>query len=381
MASRLATLGRQMNVDDLSDGDDPEVPNSYTLPPDQQTEQAFQPKVDADLATNEARARALGTTGGAAIDAYEASLPDDGGRAEAVTQPEDVERFSAAFFTWNGGSNFTDNPEVRVQREVAPGEWQEHADQSGELPVTLKFPTTQGDEAPYLLGDQQWHWTAHFEAFVAGSEDQTFDTGEREPATPAGTYRFVVDGQRREGGQVVDYGLTSEPFEVKPWDGIVVEDFKFEPDGRASFAVGPSSVYDNVVPGCDPAVSDRIGPIDYPDSYAGTDPRVARFIRNQRRAFPDPADRCNPDQIEWFCFTCSFRPWLDFGDAETARVTVIRPNGTTEVVPATKQDGRWVTSRRLKQNEAARVDAGGVLDRYGDFNGLASPTLVFRKRR
>ena len=43
--------------------------------------------------------------------AYEAALPDDGGTAgRPVSQPQDIERFDAAFFTWNGGSNFTDSP-------------------------------------------------------------------------------------------------------------------------------------------------------------------------------------------------------------------------------------------------------------------------------
>jgi neutral/alkaline ceramidase-like enzyme/hemolysin type calcium-binding protein len=356
MATRLVTLGRLFK--------DP----GYTLPPDQVTESAYDPKVQADLAVNEQRAEALGDTGGAAIAAYEASLPDDGGNAEVVTQPQDIERFGAALFTWNGGSNFTDNPQVRVELETAPGVWEDYADQSGEIPVTLAFP--QGENvASYTQGDQRWHWTADFEAFVAGYEDQTFNTGDRDPVTPAGTYRFVVHGQRRDGGQVVDYDLTSDEFQVSPWQGILVQDFNLEPDGTMSFSVGPTSTYNDVVGGCDPPVSDQIGPIDYPDSYAGSDPRVARFIRNERQAFPDPADRCNPDQIEWFCLTCTFRPWVDFGDAQSAQVTITLTDDATELVSATKQpNGRWRTQRALQPGESAQVLGGGVLDSYGNTN-------------
>ncbi len=67
--------------------------------------------------------------------------------------------------------------------------------------MTLRFP--QGTETPsYLTGGQRWRWTAHFETFVS-----TFDLGDRPRATPAGTYRFAVEGERREGGQTVPYEI------------------------------------------------------------------------------------------------------------------------------------------------------------------------------
>ena len=78
----------------------------------------IQAKIAADNAFNDLRAQAFGKRAPAAIAAYEAKLPDDGGEARAVTEPEDLERFGAALFTWNGGSNFTDSPDVRVQRRV-----------------------------------------------------------------------------------------------------------------------------------------------------------------------------------------------------------------------------------------------------------------------
>ena len=46
-----------------------------------------------------------------------------------------MQRFDATLFTWNGGSNYTDDPHVRVERRV--GAWEEYAGMRGELPVTL----------------------------------------------------------------------------------------------------------------------------------------------------------------------------------------------------------------------------------------------------
>jgi hypothetical protein len=364
MASRLVTLARQFN--------DP----GLTLPQDQQDEQFYQPKITADLAVNDARAAALGTGGSAAIHAYEATLPDDGGQAEAVDQPKDIERFGASLFTWNGGSNFTDNPVVKVQRETAPGQWEDYADQSGELPVTLKFPNLQGDTPAYLQGDQQWHWTADFEAFVAGEEDRPYNTGDRSPATPAGNYRFVVHGERRQGHAVVPYDLTSDVFQVKPWDGVLVQDFKLESDDTMSFSIGPRSTYQVAGGGINgvggDTISSVIGPIDYPDSYAGSDPHVAKFIRDQRDFERDSNAPNDPSQLEWYCFTCTFRPWIDFGDAQSAKVTITHGDGSTEVVPAHREGDRWATSRQLQPGESAQVIAGDVLDPYGDTNEASS---------
>ncbi|MGI8461364.1 MAG: hypothetical protein ACR2OC_06965 [Solirubrobacterales bacterium] len=365
MASRLVRIGREMR------SEDPGKP-AAPVPTDQQQEAVIAAKVTADLAINEARATALGEVGGDATALYVAGLPDDGGEAEAVTQPEDVERFGASLFTWNGGSNFTDNPVVRVERKLGAG-WEEAADQSGELPVTLDFPSVEGDQPAYLAGDQEWLWTAHFEAFVA-----PFDVGRPERATPAGTYRFVARGMRREGGRPVPYEVISNEFKVKPWDEITADDLRVEPSGKVSFEVGPRSTYTvpgspgvQVQGGATPVIEDEIGPIDYPDSY--TSP--ARFVQRKRTAFRDPAAPGDANRLEWYCFTCSFRPWLDAGDAETAEVTFVTASGALETVPATLTGDRWVTSRKLGEGEAAFVDAGCVEDPYGNFNGARSAVV------
>lgn len=362
MATRLVHIGRGLK--------DPGYPPTA----DMATEALLGPKVVADLAVNDARAEALGTAGTAAIEAFEVALPDDPPPAP-VSQPQDTERFGAAFFTWNGGSNFTDNPVVRVQRRAAGGDWRPYADQSGELPVTLRFPEGE-DVASYLVGGQDWHWTAHFEAFVS-----PFDTGERPLATPAGSYRFVVDGMRRSGGAPQAYHLVSEVFEVKPWSGITVDDFRLEPDRTMSFRVGPRSSYtvggsasEVEVVGDGPALEAEIGPLDYPDSYDSP----TRFIDSRRTAYRDPAAPGDASRLEWFCFACSFRPWIDAGDAARAFVR-IRSAATGALiarVEARPQGDRWVTTRSLGPGETAVVAAGDVRDAYGNRNGAASSQLA-----
>ena len=358
MATRLVTMGRELKNPNVE------------LPRDQVQEQALEGKVAADVAVNNQRAEALGEVGLAATSAYEAALPDDRD-ARVISQPLDIERFGTAFFTWNGGSNFTDNPQVIVERRLGGG-WIPYADQSGEVPVTLQFP--QGtDAASYLTGGQEWRWTAHFEAFVA-----PFDPGGRPRATPSGNYRFVVDGHRRDGGAVVPYHLTSRPFRVKPWSGIKVEDMRLEPDRTVSFRLGPRHTYtvggpssDVGVLGDGPAIVAELGPIDYPDSYASPAP----FIRELRTAERDPAAPGDPAELEWYCFTCTFRPWLDSGDAQSAEVTILRPDGSRMRVSAAERGDRWATDYALQPGEQAIVEAGAVRDAYGNFNAASPPPV------
>ena len=77
-------------------------------------------------------------------------------------------------------------------------------------------------------------------------------------------------------------------------------------------------------------------------------------------------------QGTWFCFTCSFRPWVDTGNATQATVTIVSEGGVTKTVPAFERGGRWVTSYRLDPGQAAFVAAGAVADAWGNFNGAAS---------
>jgi hypothetical protein len=112
LATRLVAMGGHLNGG-------PDLPA-----------EPLQEKVETDLAVNDSRAAALGRTAATAVAAYEASLPDDPGPVVSVRQPEDVERFSAAVFSWNGGSNFTDDANVRVQRRHR-GRFRPFADRPG----------------------------------------------------------------------------------------------------------------------------------------------------------------------------------------------------------------------------------------------------------
>jgi len=321
-----------------------------------------QEKVTPDVALNDQRADKLGLIGQTSVAAYEASLPDDGGTARAIQQPQDVKRFATAFFSWNGGSNFTDNPQVEVQRQVG-SEWTSWAGQSGEIPVTLQFPAGE-DTQSYLQGGQEWHWTAHFEAFAAN-----FDTIEGVRATPEGIYRFVVDGRRRQGRTVVPYHVESQSFRVGVWDGITVEDLRLERAGRISFTVGPR--HKITVSSGGPTVQAEIGPIDYPDSYASP----ARFINPGREAFRDPAAPADPARIEWYCLRCSFRPWADTGRPERAWLTVVRADGTEVRIAAQLRGDRFFVTRTLRRGERAYVAAGDVLDAFGNTNARDSSSL------
>jgi neutral/alkaline ceramidase-like enzyme len=351
MATRLVGMGRH-----LHGGPD--------LPPE-----VGQDKVLLDLALNDQRATNLGQVGDGIVKAYEAALPDDGTPIAPVAEPKDIERFSAAFFSWNGGSNFTDNPTVVVQRRVN-GRWVDFADQSGEIPVTIKYP--QGTDLPsYELGSFRWRWTAHFEAF--GS---SFDTG-RGRSTPAGSYRFVVDGLYRRGHRPTSYRIVSRTFQVRPWSGITVNDVRIDRNGNLSYRVGPRHSFAVDAASFNgksfPAVKAEVGPIDYPDTYASP----ARFIQNERAVMRDPLDPANTRKFEWYCLTCSFRPWADAGDAKSGLVTIVRP-GTAAVgrafrrVRATRRGDRWYARTALCRGEAAFVAASDVRDAFGDVNGSAS---------
>jgi hypothetical protein len=300
------------------------------------------PKVIADQAFNDRRADTLGRIGASAIPAYEATLPDDDGTPAAVTQPKDVQRFDGALFSWVGGSNYTDNPEVVVQRRAGRG-WRDFADMSGEIPVTLAYP------AP---GARRFVWTASFEAFVS----RYALGGPR--ATPAGTYRFVVDGAHRTGGKAVPYRVTSREFSVSPWPGVTATT-ELLPDRRVAVTVGPRRTVTAS------GVTSVLGPIDFPDTYK----TPVRFVREQRTVVADPA---NPGTPQWYCNTCSFRPWADTGDAASVTLLFTRAAGGAVRVPARREGDRWISSRALRAGESAVVPAGGVVDAYGDFNGASS---------
>ncbi|HVL33077.1 MAG TPA: hypothetical protein VM600_05785 [Actinomycetota bacterium] len=279
----------------------------------------------ADEARQQAFAIALGAASSAAFDAWTANLPNDRGPAAAVTQPKNVQRFSAATFTWRGGSNAVDNPVARVQKLEGTG-WRDYADHSGEVQTMVRFPKGVQGAADTYAGNQEWLWTANFEAFDAFPR-RVHPDGQ----TPNGTYRFVVEGLIRQGGVNAQYEITSDPFEITPWEGIALSDARIEEDGSVSFAVGD---------------------IVYPRTY--TSP--FRFVRDDN----------NPR----VCKTCSFRPWASRGEVVRATVTVHRGTGSFDVA-AVRAGDRWVASAGVQPGDLVEIARGAVVDSYGEINGTA----------
>ncbi len=347
--------------------------------------------LDAVFQVESARAQALSETLGELARAYttiyEATLPDDGGTPAIRTQPEDIKRFSAAKLEFVGGSNYNGSPEVRVERQVA-GAWQTYGTQDGEVQLQLAFmpsaaslPTVEipladeglgavlPDPQAYALwraGQFEWIWTATFEAFVS----ELSNLGNRPGVTPAGTYRFVVNGQHRGAG---DYQLISETFEVRPWGGITVEDLSVRADRRVSLRAGPRSerrvfkdragTGDVIIPDHEPGY--LIGPVDYPDSYTGG----LSWIRNEKQLFRYGPGRAD-DQL--YCGRCTFRPWADSANVASVTLTVRRADSSTYTMAAEAAGDRWVSAAPLAPGEIAYVAPGGIVDQYGEINGTKS---------
>jgi hypothetical protein len=325
----------------------------------------------ADQAAEDTKVRAVGGATTAAVQAYGALLPDDGGVAAELVQPKDIERFDAATFTWNGGDNYTDDPVVTVERKVGD-RWLTFADQSGEVPVTLRYPASSAgtvDPAAiaegmlgYRAGGQTWKWTASFEAFVSRFE-LVDPQGRPYTATPAGTYRFVVHGTWRRGNADTPYARVSNPFQVRPWSGITVEGAGLDAARRVSFRAGPAHrIAEKTVrrtdrpplaPG-DAPVTFTIGPVDFPDVARDQKATGARFLDAVRGYSASSAN-----DVEHYCLDCTFRPWLDATGDLVARVAV--GSRTETVRPGA--DGRFSARARLRAGEHARIT---ISDAWGD---------------
>jgi hypothetical protein len=282
---------------------------------------------EADEARQEALAVAMGQASSQAYDTWLATLPDDAGTPAVLAEPApEVSRFSAATFSWRGGNNDVDNPVVAVER-LDKTRWLPYADQTGEIQTAVEFPRGVPAQLAYRTGQQEWKWTATFEA--ADFFPRSVATGGQ---VPAGTYRFVVRGMHRAGGATHSYSLTSAPFRVVRWEGIEVRDLRVDPaTGAVSFTTST----------------------DYPRTYQSP----LRFIGD---------DNGSP-----ICKTCSFRAWASRIDVDRATVTVRRANRTVETVPAALVDGRWVAPTNLRPGDRAFVNRGGIVDSYGEINGAA----------
>lgn len=360
------------------------------------------PVFQAESARAEATALMLGNVARAYTSIYEATLPADGGAPRIVTEPApSVPRFSAAILKFVGGSNYSGSPQLRVERlvsgDAATGVWETWGTQDGEVQLQLAFlPSMQLGNLPaeipelggtalsvpdpvslilWRLGMFEWVWTASFEAFISELDN----LGDRPRITPAGTYRFVVDGRHRGLQGLSDYHLESAPFQVVPWNGITVDDMRIESDGSVSFTVGPVNEHRRFrngmstdagfidIPAPEPAYI--VGPVDYPDSYAGLAGRIS-WITNERQLNSDGNNRDSDHQQ--YCVRCSFRPWADTAEIDSATVTVEGPDGSHPLQVEIQLDGRWRTVAPIQPGERARVAAGGIVDHYGEINGADS---------
>ncbi len=373
-ATRLAQLGRALKGETTAQHD----VDSQTEP--SKASQAWAPfvaKEVADQNAEDAKVQAIGQAAATGVQAYALTLPDDGGQDQALTQPKDIERFDATTFSWDGGNNYSDNPDVTVEREVSPGKWQAFADQTGEVPVTLKYPQSSGGTfdpaaiaegiAGYHAQPQEWRWTASFEAFV--SRFPLVDPqGNPYTATPTGNYRFVVHGVWRKGNADTAYTRISNPFQVKPWSGITVENAKTDSDGHVVFDAGPahkvaeqtvrSTARPAFTAGNTP-VEFTIGPVDFPDTAKDQAATGARFL-NSTRGYSGSSMQ----EVEHYCLDCTFRPWLDATDRLIATVTIERANGRTRTATLRPDsEGHFSTDAKLRQGDKATI---AIQDAWGD---------------
>lgn len=336
----------------------------------------------AESGRAEAVSQGLGELARAHTRAYDSALPADGGSPGITAQPADVERFGGAALGFTGGSSYTDLPVVRVERLV-DGAWAPYEDQTGAIQTEVRFPTPQ--ELPaFAAGAFVWQWTASFEAFVSEVELPDL-TGQRHRATPAGTYRFAVEGRHRTaaGDAVEPYSFTSEPFLVTPWSGVTAGRPRIAADGSVRVPVGPSTteLFDTRI--------HEYGPIDYPDGWAWE--KAMASVGDQRRKTEKGAFgehglrvyyryRAGTADDQSYCIFCRFHPWQESGAPASGTITVLRRSGAVERLQARIEGGELVVSpgRRdaLRPGDRVLVDRGDVLDPWDNTNGVRSPELV-----
>ena len=338
LATRLVELGHALKGDGASqlkvdEESDPAVAAQHA--PEYLPGAA---KEVADQHSEEAKVTAVGEAAAEGVKAYAATLPDDGlGTPADVIEPKDVQRFDAATFTWVGGNNYTDMPLVTVQRRIG-SRWVTFADQSGEIPISVKYPASDPSGlATYRAGGQVWKWTATYETMV-NRFDLVDPAGRTYRATPAGTYRFVVRGQRRSGNRDAAYSVISDDFHVAPWHGITVGNVSTAA-GQISFDAGPRhDVTENHIRGSATRnygpLKFTIGAVDFPDHVADQKATGFRFL-NTTRGYS--ASNTDPTDAEHYCLDCRFRDWLDATSDLTA--TVRFADGTVRTVHST--DGHF----------------------------------------
>nr|MBV6630850.1 hypothetical protein [Oceanococcus sp. HetDA_MAG_MS8] len=295
----------------------------------------------AESARAEALALGLGLAAQAVVPVYEATLPNDGGNPQIVEQPKDVPRFAAASLRFVGGSNYTDMPTVEVQRLIN-GVWTTVGDQTGEVQLHLDFlgatevfapddsvsVPNPDDLAAWRLGQFIWEWTATYEAFASDIPlVEAHQVGQGRPqqsyVTPAGRYRFVVQGEHKGTG---NYNLVSDSFAVLNAAHMPIDELQLNGQQlSARLGVSLMSEFKRGA-GTDDTIETSLrsfGPIDYNDVAESPIPwaRPGKNIHTYAEG---------DDDDEFYCHRCSFRPWRDTGDWERICASLVRANGERE---------------------------------------------------
>lgn len=288
-----------------------------------------------------AESKALGVLSSFYYSTWARTLPADGPAAIVSLTPA-IKRFGAATLSWTGGNNYADNPTVRIERLVGRT-WQPYADQlDGAVVTSYARPADEAANVQSLLTSRlpgnTHQWFATFEAYDAWPKGN-LEGGQ----TPAGTYRYVVDGRRSDSLSkgTVPYHLESASFTVAAWNGIQAPAVQRLSNGDVKLT--PVK-------------------IEYPKTYKAP-------------GLPTVGD----DGQRWICRTCSTMPWAVIGHTQSIQVAVQRNGKTVRTVEATiKTNGTskgaetWVADTNLAKGETAIVLPGAVRDGYNETNLKAS---------
>jgi len=306
----------------------------------------------ADELIQTAKTLTVGKGATVGLGAYEKFIPDDGGTpGKVISEPASLTRFGAATFTWEGGSNWTDNPLVELQRRNTDGFWEPYATQEGgEVIVTLEYEEASPTAAlNWLQGGKVYLWTATFEAFEE---------------TAPGTYRFSVVGHHRQGRTANPYELKSEPFDVAVWDGIAAHDLTVDAATRSARfladGVELSEPADQLETDDDAVLSGD--EVHYPESYQSS----LAYIQESYTTVDDHR----------YCWRCTFRPWANTGKVTSAQVTVMQSDGVDRTYPASFDGEGWtVSGLDLANDDIVIVKRGGVIDEFSNLNGKPSNAI------
>ena len=313
----------------------------------------------------------------AAVDAYEAALPDDGAGRGRRASPRTS---SASGRPSSPGTAARTSPTTRrsrVEREVAAG--------SGDVrrpvrrdPGDAGVPAGRGRRRATCSGDQRWPWTAHFEAFVA-----PFDTGsDRSRPRPATTASSSTACTARAGAARFPTTSNRGRSRSAPWSGITVEDLRLEDDRTVSFKVGPRRVQIGRRPGRRPGRRARHRGRDRADRLPGLLRIAVAFIRlpADRLSRPGSAGRRLEARVVLLHLQLPARGSMPATPprrlGHDPRRRRLRPRDPGR--PRRRPLGH--VTRSLRRGEHAFVEAGRVTDAFGNFNGAGRRDLPWPPR-